>query len=478
MNTTRIALTTVALALLQPALAGTASASDVLSGLESTIQSIPSGTGYTAHDLCTRINVSGDDFVRVRDVYVAPKVKPLPSFWVIANTPGARVNVSALLTYSRIGVYRKGLGCTLVKNPLDESVVRLQSFKQATTPALSSASWPQGEGNVESSQLTGAQKAVLDNHAATIFSESTSDPALKSNAIALLVAKDGHLVYERYAPTYNRNQPQLGWSMTKSLTALVAGRMEQEGLINLSGPVGLKQWNGTPKAEITWRQLLNMAPGLAWTEDYSGAPESDTTEMLYNQMDQAHWAANHALTSTPGTVFNYSTGFANIAMLGMREKLGGTHQAIYNYYQNKLFAPLGIRNGVIEADANGTPVGGARGILRPVDWLRLGQLVANYGVWNGQRMLSQTYMNYMVAPSPASVEYGGSVWREASENIPAELRARLPDDLVWFAGHMGQFMIIVPSRNLVVLRMGVAFDKALARNQAFATAADLLDQMH
>lgn len=471
-------ITLLALALLLPLPMEIAWASDLVSGVESTIKSIPSGTGYAAHDLCTRINLSGDDFTRVRDVYVTPKVQPLPSFWVIANHPGSRVNVSALLTYSRIGVYRKGMGCTIVKNSLDELSLRLQSFKQIATPATSSSNWPQGEGNVESALLTAPQKTALDNNAATIFSETTTDPALKTNAVALLVAKDGHLVYERYASNYNRSQPQLGWSMTKTLTSLVAGRMEQEGLIGLNSAVGLKQWKGTTKAGITWGQLLNMSPGLAWNEDYTGGAESDTTEMLYNQMDQATWAANHALTSTPGTVFNYSTGFANIAMLGMREKLGGTHQKIYDYYQGKLFTPLGIRNGVIEPDAAGTPVGGARGILRPVDWLRLGQLVANYGVWNGQRLLSQNYMNYFFAPSPASIEYGGSVWRQPSEQIPADLRARIPGDMVWFAGHMGQFMVVVPSRNLVVLRMGVAFDKTRARNQVFAAVADMLDQMH
>lgn len=476
MNATRIALSIFSLLL--PLSMETAWASDLVSGVESTIRSIPSGTGYAAHDLCTRTNVSGDDFASIRDAYVAPKVQPLPSYWVIANTPGSRVNVSALMTYSRIGVYRKGMGCTIVKNALDEFSLRLQPFKPVAVTAASNSNWPQGEGAVEGMWLSDSQKAVLDHHATTIFAETTTDPALKTNAVAFLVAKDGHLVYERYAANYNRSQPQLGWSMTKTLTALVAGRMEQDRLISLNAPVGLKQWQGTPKAVITWGQLLNMAPGLAWTEDYTGGAESDTTEMLYNQMDQARWAANHALTSIPGTMFNYSTGFSNIAMLGMREKLGGSHQSLHDYYQGKLFAPLGIRNGIIEPDASGTPVGGARGVLRPVDWLRLGQLVANYGIWNGERLLSQTYMNYFFAPSPASIEYGGSVWRHPSTAIPADLRARLPSDMVWFAGHMGQFMVIAPSRNLVVLRMGVAFDKALARNQVFATVADLLDQMH
>src|SRR5262249_4980069 len=153
----------------------------------------------------------------------------------------------------------------------------------------------------------------------------------------------------------------------------IAGLFARDGKLALDAPVGLSRWKGTPnKAAITWRQLLNMAPGLSWFEGYGGA--SDATEMLFSHADQGAWAADRPLVDKPGTHFVYSTGFVNIAMLAMRESLGGSSQELYDLYQRELFAPLGIRGGVIELDASGTPNGGARGILRPVDWLRLGQL--------------------------------------------------------------------------------------------------------
>ena len=99
-----------------------------------------------------------------------------------------------------------------------------------------------------------------------------------------------------------------------------------------------------------------------------------------------------------------------------------------------MFAPLGIRGGVIEPDASGTPVGGARGMLRPIDWLRLGQLVANGGTWNGATILSPEYVKFLTAASPANPGYGAFIWRQPSARIPAALRARLPKDLVFFAG--------------------------------------------
>lgn len=437
---------------------------------------IPAGTGYAAWELCTRAIASGDDYWRVRVQYTAPKVQPLPLVWDIDFVPGVKAAVRSFVPTvenPRGAIYRKGLGCTLVTPDASEAAVKQQSFRPITTPPAKTSSWPVGEGAALPAKLTKVQTAAIEVNSKMMFSEPSWKPSEKINTIALLVAKDGSLVYEKYANGYRREQPQLGWSMTKTLTSLIAGVMHTNGKFALDDRVGLQRWNGTPKEAITWRNLLNMAPGLAWTEGYEGA--SDATQMLFSQGDQAAWAADRPLTSQPGTTFTYSTGFSGVAMYAMRQKLGGTHQALYDYYQTRLFAPLGIRGGVIEPDASGTPVGGARGNLRPVDWLRLGQLVANNGTWNGQTLIDRDYMNFFGAPSPASAEYGGSVWRQPSSMIRDDLRARLPSDLVWFAGHMGQFLVIVPSRNLVVLRMGVGFDKTLARDQTMALVADLVD---
>lgn len=438
------------------------------------LDNIPVGTGYAAQDLCTRTYVSDDDFGRVREDYVAPKVEPLPLVWEIDAEHGRRVKVRAdlpLVGDGRIAVYREGLGCTIVLNDEEADVLRARDFAPVQVSPAAGGPWPVGEGGVEGGQLSEQQATIIQRHADDIFAEITEDPAGKYHTQSLLVALDGHLVFERYKDGYHREQPQLGWSMTKSVTGLLAGLMITDGLFSLDEPVGLEQWAGTAKAAITWRQLLNMAPGLEWDEGYGGA--SDVTHMLFSELDQARWAASRPLVAEPGTVFNYSTGTSGIAMLAMKEKLGGA-QALYDYYQTRLFAPLGIRNGIIEPDFTGTPVGGSRGVLRPVDWLRLGQLVANEGVWEGRRLIDESFMDFMVAPSPAADQYGGSIWRQPSDMIPAELRQRLPEDLVWFAGHMGQFNVIVPSRNLVVLRTGVAFDKPAAREQVFDLVANLI----
>jgi CubicO group peptidase (beta-lactamase class C family) len=440
---------------------------------------VPAGTGFAALDLCTRTMQTGVPPDQARERYVAPKVQPLPTVWRVEHEQGSHVTVSTwlpLLAHPRTAVFRDGLGCTIVPPGWSEARVRAQPFRPAQPLPPDARPWPLGEGAPESGRLESWERDALKRHAERLFRETTDDVGKRRNTTVLLVARDGRLVFERYAQGHERDDPQLGWSMTKTLTAMIAGTFAREGKLGLDEEVGLAQWRGTPKQAITWRALLHMAPGLEWFEGYGGA--SDVTEMLFSQGDQGAWAAERPLTSEPGTVFRYSTGFTNIAMLRMRELAGGTPQAIYDHYQGELFAPIGIRGGVIEPDASGTPVGGARGILRPVDWLRLGQLIANGGAWEGAQILPVEWVAYLIAPSPADREYGGSIWRRDSPRIDPALRARVPADLVFFAGHLGQFTMVVPSRNLVVVRMGVDlggyWDHDGTLHDLFRLVADLL----
>lgn len=459
---------------------GTASAADLIGSATKNLNAgtITAGTGFTSHDLCTRVMVSGDSVLNVKLNYLVPKVWPLPLIWDVNFYAGDRVTTKTilpLLDFPRTAIYRAGLGCTVVPPGTSISSVRAQGFRPLTPSPLTFAPWPKGEYPAESQLMSAVMAKTVTQQGDSLFAETTVDTFKQQNTVAYLVAKDGHLLFERYAPGYNRSQPQIGWSMSKSLTSLIAGVMATDGRISLDAPVGIPQWTtDSQKAGITWRNLLTNSPGLHWFEGYEGA--SDATEMLYSKADQGNWAANRPMENAPGTVFNYSTGFVNIAILRMKQILGNNHQAIYDYYQQKLFAPLGIRHGIIEPDASGTPVGGARGILRPVDWLRLGQLVAQHGRWNGQQIISAAYMDFALAPSAADPIYGAYIWRLTANDpeIPADVRSKLPADTVWFQGHLGQYVVIVPSQNLVVLRMGVTFDKMESKRRVMTAVADIL----
>jgi CubicO group peptidase (beta-lactamase class C family) len=437
------------------------------------LDDLPIGTGYSAWELCTRVLHSGDELSRVQPNYLAPKVSPLPYLWRV-DVAEQQVEVKTwvpFLSDTRAAVLRPGLGCTLVPPGVTVEEIRNQPFAPLELPPATQAAWPLGEGEAEYASLATDRAALLQRLGDNVFSDPSDTPAERQNTIAFLVAHEGRLIYERYAAGYHREQPQLGWSMTKSVTALLAAAMATDGMLRFDEPVGLPQWEGTPKAKITWKQLLNMAPGLQWDEGYGGA--SDATLMLFSTADQGQWAADLPLVDEPGTKFVYSTGFSNIAMLRLKQ-LHGSHQALYDYYQKRLFLPLGIRNGVIEPDASGTPVAGSRGVLRPVDWLRLGQLVAQRGQWNGEQLIAPELTDFLVAPSPASKEYGGMIWLHGWADIPADLRPRLPEDIAMFLGHMGQRVIVVPSRNLVIVRLGASFDSERERRTTLSAVADLV----
>lgn len=445
------------------------------------MQDVQSGVGYTAWELCTRTLDSGDRYGRVLNDYAAPVVAPISWVWKIdyqrlgggplVSGP-AEYTVSTLLgplggSGERTAVFRPGLGCTLVPPGTSVAGLLAQSFQPATlTPLPRRSPWPTGDGAPETGGLSKTQQALLQRVGRQLFREDPSNSHLApKNTIAVLVAKDGQLIYERYGNGYNKDQPQLGWSMTKSLTALIAGALFTDGRLDLDATV-LNEWHGTDKSNISWRPLLNMAPGLQWVEDYGASGDVET--LLFSSADEAGYAAGKPVVAAPGTVFNYSTGTADIAAKGLREILGSP-QAVYDYYQHRLFEPLGIRDGIIEQDASGTVSGGSRGVLKPRDWLRLGQLVLNEGRWQGQTLIDPGFIRFLKAPSPASSLYGGFVWLYDPTSMPASL----PHDVVAFEGYLGQLVVIIPSKNLVLVRLGVSVDENLSDWEVFEAATDL-----
>lgn len=440
---------------------------------------ISAGTGYAALDLCTRTFVTGQPFEQVLEHYVEPKVKQLWRVWSIEREAD-RVTVRTQLpglAHARTAQYRAGLGCTIVppdqRRNRDGSSYGLAGPAAWQAPALPEPSpepWPLGEAAAQTDLLSGAWLDVLQPQADSLFEGHRGETP--SHTSALLVAYRGQLVYERYGEGLGRDQPQLGWSMTKTLSALVVGTLVQAGYVGVDSPVDLPVWQETAKGTITFRHLLNMTAGLSWYEGYGGA--SDVTHMLFSEPDQGGFVARQSLESPPGTVFTYSTGLPSVTMLRVGQLLGGLEGTL-RFVHQALFRPLGVRHAYVEADASGTLIGGARGVLRPVDWLRLGQLLLRRGEWFGQRVVPDAFVAFMLSGSDAEPGYGGGLWHRPATTIPDEERAGLPADLVWMSGHLGQWLLLVPSQQLAVLRMGVSLEREPTRERVFALLAALAD---
>lgn len=423
----------------------------------------PVGLGYSAKYICSYVFNSGIDEQVVIDQFVAPKVKPLPLVWGIdVDHDRQQVRVWDVIFGQRFAAqafYTPGKGCTLLVDQSREDVAAIP-FTPAASPQLDPAQpWPYGGGGKPAAPVEGVDYPRVENAVAAAFAEVHAVPV---NTTSVLVAYRGQLIAEQYGMGANVNTPLLGWSMTKTITGMLAGILVDQGRMEMDAPAPIARWQGTDRESITTRNLLNMAAGLKVNEDY--ARLSDVTQMLYLESDQYDYALKQPVVHAPGEMFQYSTAEANRLAAAVQEAAGGTQQAMYDFYQAALFHRIDITSAFIEFDATGNFVGGAYGFMTARDWARLGELYLQRGEWNGEQVLSSGFVDFVTQPSPASPLYGGMIWLNTDGNA----WPNIPGDAYFFAGHQGQHIVVVPSKNLVVVRTGVTEGRELVRDGIMA----------
>jgi CubicO group peptidase (beta-lactamase class C family) len=184
--------------------------------------------------------------------------------------------------------------------------------------------------------------------------------------------------------------------------------------------------------------------------------------MLFDTRDMAAFAASKPLVEEPGSAWHYSSGTTNILSRIVREAIGGTDQDALEFPRRALFDRLGMRDTVFEPDASGTVVGSSFVYASPRDWARFGLLYLQDGVWQGERVLPEGWVAYTTSPTPKAPQgrYGAQWWLNAGD--PADNADRrwpnLPPDIFWADGHDGQAVVVVPSHDLVLVRLGFTPD--------------------
>ena len=255
----------------------------------------------------------------------------------------------------------------------------------------------------------------------------------------------------------------LGWSMTKSVLNALLGVLVQSGDLDIEAPVPIVEWQRTandPRAGITWRHLLTMTSGLAWNEDYAN-PLSDVVRMLYDVGDTAGLAAQKDLSHAPGTHFYYSSGNSNLLSLALHGALGNDPATYRAYPRNELFHRIGMRSAIMEPDASGIFVASSYMYATARDWLRLGELFRLDGVWQGERILPEGWVSFSSKPSASGSDgvYGAHWWVGSFSPGQGGASPAYPPDTLRAMGHSGQVLTIIPSRKLVVIRLGLARKK-------------------
>lgn len=258
--------------------------------------------------------------------------------------------------------------------------------------------------------------------------------------------------------------------MTKTVNAALVGLQVEAGKLKLDQD---HFWDGQGKPDgreqITLADLLAMSSGLEFNEDYGDI--SDVTRMLFLEPDMATFVHDKPLRHTPGSYWNYSTG---TSVLLARIWMHTAGQQALSFPRNHLFAPLGMSSAFIEADESGILSGGSYMYATIQDWARFGQFLLQDGVWNNQRLLPDGYVAMMHSPAPASRgKYArGQLWLEGPEasdtadDANADTPFRLPADIYWMQGHDTQVIAIIPSLQLVVVRMGLTPDQLHYQPQA------------
>lgn len=413
---------------------------------------LPAATGYASHYLCVRVLAVGDGKdVDARTVF-AREVKPINLLFnfVTYRIDRARKTVEAAglgVLRSKIALYRPGLGCTIAPaDALDALRAEGRGF------ALPAAAADNADDAVPSDPLP-ALDAVLDR----AMAEPT--PGSLRNTLAVVVRQDGRLVGERYAPGITVDTPLLGWSMTKTVTGLLAGVLAHDGKLTLGQDHLLDDWasSGDPRQAIQLRNLLQWTSGLDYQEGYQ--PGSDTTKMLYQSTDMARFVASRPLKVPPGSEVYYQSGGSVLVAKIIARAVSPRPLDVVSFARARLFEPLGIHTAMMEPDPSGTLVGGSYMLASARDWSKLGQLILQQGQWHGTHIVDADWVRFMATPQMErhDVRLGAHLWLNAGAG-DARRFPSLPEDLTMMDGFNYQLVVIVPSCHAVITRLGATVD--------------------
>jgi CubicO group peptidase (beta-lactamase class C family) len=405
----------------------------------------PRASGYVSKILCSSVFVSGRDAADVlrEDLGAYSYVQ------TSIDHGSGQVDASVYGMGAMTAVYREGLGCTIAAGA-DPELLRSRPAPPAATPSRGRP-WPTGDV-MPTVPLPAYDMDELNR----VLDEAFAEPNPVETPIrtrAIVVVHRGRLIAERYAEGYDADTPLLGWSMSKSVTAALIGIAEGDGVLDVDTPAPVPEWAHDGRAAITTDQLMRMSSGLAFEEVYGAL--GDATAMLFMSPDTAGYAANSAVSAAPDTVWSYSSGTSNLLARILRDELG---DAYVRYPRERLFDPIGAESFVFEPDASGTFVGSSFTYATARDWARFGMLHLQDGVWEGERILPEGWVARVTTATPTNRrgEYGGQWWLNVGDaQDPSDRRfPTLPRDLYQASGFESQAVVVIPSAELVVVRLG------------------------
>ena len=408
-------------------------------------------SGYSAKIVCSNVFLAGREADNVLRVDVQA-----PGHWLLGYMSTDVDREQNTVTAALLGIFgkgvavaRDGVGCASVP---DGDVAKVQAVIAPVGPSASrqDALWPEGN-RVQPSQAPELMTILNDGK------------LTGAGMRAVVVVHNGRIKAERYANGFSADTPLLGWSMTKTVTAAIIGTLVKDGKLTVDKKELFEPWKADARKDISLADLMAMSSGLEFNEDYGDV--TDVTRMLYLEPDMAGFAEAKPLAGDVGKLWSYSSGTTLMLSRIWQDALGEPAKALA-WPRTALFAPLGMTSAVLETDENGTFVGSSYLYATARDWARFGQFLLQDGTWNGTQILPAGFVSWMREEVPASKgEYGkGHLWLRGSDagvapGTDPDAGFDLPEDAFWMLGHDGQSVAIIPSKKLVVVRLGLTPSK-------------------
>ncbi len=439
--------------------------------------------GEQALTLCNGLFVSGRtaDQVYAVELNGAREVEPLPR---------SRVKVDEQLKAVTVGIedgdpvpamraaYREGLGCVVMApDQTFGDIDELPLFRMAPPPGdAATIAWPDGDRKEAKPLPDGVDRAALEAAGNWAFDRVGHGGHAGQVSVSLLVVYRGQIVYERYAPGFDMSTRTRTWSAAKSILATLVGIAVKQDLLALDKPLPF-DWvpkgpepTQDPRRRITLRNVLNMSSGL-YPVDTPYMAVIGSHLSYFGGWDSFYHARDRGLIREPGSVYDYQNDDALLSAAALRAVIPDK-QSYFEFPRRVLLDPIGMRSTLLGADRFGNYVMSSQIYTNARDLARLGLLYLNRGRWNGQQILPEEWVDFVRTPASSTRQrgntYGGHWW------LVPDSQRDLPQDAYVASGAQGNYCIVVPSYDLVVVRRGFDWRRGQPGLGQWAILAEVL----
>jgi CubicO group peptidase (beta-lactamase class C family) len=409
-------------------------------------------TGSVAQTICSKGFISGIAQENVMRDHLLPQPGMRLIAWAMTiETDRASREVRARVFggFESRSVYRTGRGCALAYPGVTEPTAL--SPAPVIAPVL-----PQIGGQDIAGPLDPRLRAALDN--------AFTEPGFGAprNTQAIVVVHGGGIIAERYAPGLGPDTPLLSHSLAKSVVNALVGILVRNGKLRVEEPAPIAEWRGDARNKITISELLQMTAGFGFDE---GGGPNISSRIWYTEPDMASAAATSKPIAKPGASWGYCSRCYILLSRIIGQAVGGGPQGVRDFAQRELFGPLGMNSVTLEFDASGTLMGANALYATPRDFARFGLLYLKEGVVGGRRILPENWVPYSTRPYQ-NTGYGAGFWLNNTDTPLPEWDMTwglpgAPRDSYMARGYLGQYIVIVPSADLVIVRMGQSHTRAM-----------------